>query len=81
MSSREELLETTLSHLGLVREASPGVLIDPADNSYNGQTNSDEEKPPVNSKRWLKQDLESLSKSPWKSVGGRATKLLKILGE
>jgi hypothetical protein len=32
-------------------------------------------------KRWLKQDLESLSKSPWKSVGGRATKLLKILGE
>ena len=32
-------------------------------------------------KPWLKRDLESLTESPWKSVGGRATKLLKIIGE
>jgi hypothetical protein len=32
-------------------------------------------------KPWLKQDLESLAESPWKSVGGRATKLLRILGD
>ena len=32
-------------------------------------------------KQWLKKDLESLAESPWKSVAGRATKLLKILEE
>jgi hypothetical protein len=32
-------------------------------------------------KLWLTKDLESLAESPWKSVAGRATKLLKILGE